>query len=92
MWICKLCKYIIGYLYLYSEHAPDYTLPSHISRNTLFLTEERLSIYFTGLTPGIHDSLDVKTSKLAFKTKSERKRRGGSSEVFPVGGECKKRV
>lgn len=30
---------------------------------------ERLSVYFTGLTLGIHDSLDVKTSKLAFRTR-----------------------
>lgn len=52
---------------------------------------KRLSVSFTGLTKGIHDSLDVKTSKLAFRTKSEEERRQVST-VFLVGGECKKCV
>lgn len=58
---------------LYTEH-PERIPQSNISRNSSFLTEERFSVYFTGLTPWIHDSLDVKTSKLAFRTKSEGER------------------
>lgn len=37
------------------------------------LTVGRLSVYFTDLTLGIHDSLDVKTSKLAFRTRESHK-------------------
>ena len=76
---------------MYTENTPDYNLPSHIFRNRLFLTEEGFSIYFTGLTPGIHGSLDVKTSKLAFRSKGEGERRKGGTEVIPVCGECKKK-
>jgi len=62
-----------------------------VFRKTLFLTEERLNIYFTGLTLGTHDGLDVKTSKLPFRTK-DWWRKSGEGTVYPVSGECKRYV
>lgn len=64
---------------------------SHISRDRHFFSEG-LCVYFNGLTPEIHDSLDVKTSKLAFRAESEGESRRRSTEVFPVVGECRKCV
>lgn len=63
--------HFIGDLYLCAELTPEHTPHSSKTCGFFFfsLTVERLSVYFTGLTLGIHDSLDVKTSKLAFRTR-----------------------